>query len=275
MKNDKARPMYPEHALYERYKETHLDRTSSDTFPDVTKRVTLENMNYAINLCEAWDFFLDIGGGSGHYAAGLAGMFKRGSVIEIDAHPEQQDLVRLRPNVSVVNKFIEECEGTEKADFILLADIFEHIKDVRSFASHLARLQSKGAIVYIMTPNPFFCGPVAESGLHHTLHPNGHISHYTRQEISSVMEEAGYELIFNLYEEGPFRQKAKRVIKGISKRDKKWHTAIAYRIARPLLLAAALPLQSLLARLTYRSEKELRKDEFSTMTQDLAFKKMR
>jgi len=265
--------MYPEHSLYRHYTERLIDHSASPAFPDFTKRATLENMNYAINLCEAWDLFLDIGGGSGHYAAGLSGMFKRGEVIEVEDVAEQKELVRRYPNLSVTRTLVENYAGTEKADFILLADVFEHIVDIHTFVAQISALQSKDAVVYIMTPNPVFCGPVSESGLHHSRKLYGHIKHYTTGEICSIMRKNGYELQFLVYEETPLRQMVKRWRSAISRRDTAWKGKLAYRLIRPLALILLKPVMFLAERATYRSEVRARGNQFATMTQDLAFKK--
>jgi Methyltransferase domain len=267
--------MYPEHSLYRMYKERQIEHSASTSFPDITKRATLENMNHAINLCESWDFFLDIGGGTGHYAAGLSGMFKHGEVIEVEDIPEQQELVRRYPNLSVTRTLIESYVGTRKSDFILLADVFEHIQDIRAFVTKLSALQAKDAVIYIMTPNPVFCGPVNESGLHHSRKPYGHVKHYTTGEICSIMKENGYDLQFLTCEEVPLRQTIKRWAKGISRRDKAWSHTLIYRIVHPLVLALLLPVFWIGEIMTYRSEKKARANQFDTMTQNLAFKKTR
>lgn len=265
--------MYPEHSLYRHYTERLVDHSASPAFPDFTKRITLENMNYAINLCEAWDFFLDIGGGSGHYASGLSGMFKRGEVVEVEDVPEQKELVKRYPNLSVTRTLVENYQGKEKADFILLADVFEHIVDIHTFVAQISALQSKDAVVYIMTPNPVFCGPVTESGLHHSRKQYGHIKHYTTGEITSIMEKNGYKLQFLTYEETPLRQTVKRWRSAFSRRDMAWKNKASYKLIRPLAIVALRPFMFLADKATHRSEIRARENQFGTITQNLAFKK--
>jgi SAM-dependent methyltransferase len=267
------KPMYPERSLYRHYKERLIDHSASPAFPDFTKRVTLENMNHAMNLCESWDFFLDIGGGSGHYAAGLSAMFKKGEVIEVEDPPEHKELVGKYPNLGVTRDLIESYKGNQKADFILLADVFEHIRDIRPFVAQISALQDKDAVVYIMTPNPVFCGPVTESGLHHSRKQHGHIKHYTTGEICSIMAENGYELQFLIREEAPLRQTVKRWRSAASRRDVAWRGNVAYRFIRVPLITILTPIMFLAEKIVYSSEVRARDDQFRTMTQNLAFKK--
>jgi len=272
---NKKQPMYPDLSLYKSYLERNADNSRSPRFPDVTKKATIEYMNYAANICEKWDSFLDIGGGTGHYSAGLSALFKGGTVIEVERHDEQLAQAKRNPNIRFANQMIEDYADQKVVDFILLADVFEHIRQIDAFASHLSRLQEKGGVVYIMTPNPIFCGPAPESTIHHTRHANGHIKHYTRSEICSIMSREGYELVFAAYDESRFRESVKGLIRGLSRRDQKLRSNRILRILSPLVSPFALALRLVAQPMVYRVEKRIRNDEFKGRTQNLAFKKMR
>lgn len=265
--------MYPEHDLYRHYKKHAVHSQFSSALPDVTKRVTLENMNYAINVADKWDTCLDIGGGSGHYLAGLAQKFKKAILVEVQNLPEHEILKKNLPNVEIFHSYIEKCNISEKVDFILLADLYEHIPNIQDFVTKLSFLQTTGGVVYIMTPNPVYCGPAPESGIYHTQHTNGHIKQYTQHEIMDLMSKNGYSLVLRLYEEAPFRQKAKKFIFALSRRDKNWNNHFWYVFIRPIFLLFTMPCVWLLDKLTHRSEIKHQHNELVTLTQDLVFKK--
>ncbi|EKD85768.1 MAG: hypothetical protein ACD_37C00628G0002, partial [uncultured bacterium] len=74
--------MYPENNLYNIYIKNYFSLTSPQKFPDITKQFTLDSMSRAINCCEQWGSFLDIGAGSGHYSLPLLFKFKKGTAVE-------------------------------------------------------------------------------------------------------------------------------------------------------------------------------------------------
>ena len=269
-----AKKSYPPLNLYQEYKAKLIDDQFSASIPNITTKITLEFMNYALNLCEAWDTCIDIGGGNGHYLAPISTKFKRNILVEIGKFSEHAALVEQNKNIEIQHVFIEDYHDETKADFILLADIFEHIKDIGAFASHIAALQNKGGIVYIMTPNPVTCGPAVESGLYYTLHTNGHIRQYPSSEIKDIMEKHGYRLMFQIYEEGPLRKKVKPFIYALARRDKKYQNHIWYWPLRPLMILLIWPIIKVLETLVYWHEKKNIHNQFGTITQDLAFKKI-
>lgn len=266
--------MYPKIDLYNIYADRLVENNFSALLPDVTKKRTLENINHAINVSDNWDTCMDIGGGTGHYLAALASKFKQAILVEVEELDEQKTYENKFNNFKVIHSYIEQYKTDKKIDFILLADLYEHIPDIRSFVAQLSDLQEPGGVVYIMTPNPIRCGPAPESGLYHTRHPNGHIKQYTTQEIARLMENYGYTLLFKLYEEAPFRQKVKHFIYALSRRDKMWQKKIWFQLFRPVLLLIALPLLPILEYLVYRSETKHNQNELLNLTQCLVFKKM-
>ena len=264
---------YPKLDLYSDYIERLVDDRYSPNIPNVTTKITLEVMSYALNICDNWDTCMDIGGGSGHDITALATRFQKAILVEVADMPEHKIITDRYKNIEVVNSFIENYQTTTKVDFILLADIYEHIKDIDSFVAKVSNLQAKGGVVYIMTPNPVSCGPANESGLFHTIHPNGHIRHYPSGEMIALMKKHGYELMFKVYEERAFRKFAKAIIYGLARRDTAYRSNFLYQIIRPLVLLGNIPLSMLLKKLTYNSEIKNIHNEFGAITQDLAFKK--
>lgn len=265
---------YPDLDLFEAYQKSQRAAPYHRNFPDRTKRHTLRLMNMAINLCEDWGHAIDIGGGNGHYLAGLARKFKRTTLVEVSAHPEHATLTKDVPNLTVTQTPIESYRTNDKADFILLADVFEHIPDIRSFVNILSNLQNTGGVVYIMTPNPLYCGPAPESGTYHTRHAYGHIKHYTVAEITDLMSAGGYRLELLRYEEAPFRQLVKRLLSGLIRRDTALAHFFPYRYLRHLTTWPLFSLVSALAdKLVYRNEQLHQHNPDVTMTHSLVFKK--
>lgn len=266
---------YPDLDLFEAYQKSQKAAPFHQDFPDRTKRHTLGLMNMAINLCEDWGHAVDIGGGNGHYLAGLARKFKRATLVEVSTFPEHTTLGKEVPNLTVRQVPIESYHSSDKADFILLADVFEHIPDIRAFVGILSALQNTGGVVYIMTPNPLYCGPAPESGTYHTRHAYGHIKHYTVAEINDLMASGGYRLELLRYEEAPFRQLIKRLILGVIRRDTAFASFIPYRYLRYLTIWPLLSLvTTLAAKLVYRSEQHHQHNPDVTMTHSLVFKKV-
>lgn len=267
------RSSYPDMGLYQAYLARSFHYTDSPSIKDRTAKITLEYMNFAINNCEKWETFLDIGGGSGHFSSSLSSYFKKGAIIEVESHPEHQELIQKYSNLSVVHSLIEDYHSTEKADFILLADVFEHIPNIDIFASQLSALQEKGGVVYILTPNPNVCGPAPESEIYHTKHPHGHIKHYNKNEVCAIMARNGYESLFVAYEETPYRKATKRLLYALSRRDKRWSDNILYKLVRPILLPFYFLISLLCEKTTYVHEKRNSVNAFTTLAQAMAFKK--
>jgi len=265
--------MYPPHDLYYHYRANMVQPPFSIGIFDQTKRFTLDRLNLAINLCERWQHAMDIGGGNGHYLSALSKKFSHSTLVEVSHFPEHDTYTSCYPTTTIVRSLIENYQGDGSADFILLADLFEHIPDIKPFVSKLNTLQPVGGVVYIMTPNPLYCGPAPESGIYHTHHPYGHQKHYTQQEIVSLMSEAGYELETSWFEESPRRQWYKRIMSGLERREQRWRHRLWYAPLRPLFVGIGNLISSFSGIFAYRSEYANQQNPFVTLTQDLVFKK--
>ena len=264
--------MYPGLNLYENYIKYSC---SGEQLPDVTMKTTIGMINRAINLCDSWNNFMDIGGGTGKNAVALSKVFKHGTLVEIFKHEEHLDIKRKFANIEIVNDLIENYKITNKRfDFVLLADLFEHIPDIDNFIKKISELQTPTGVVYMMTPNPFQCGPATESQIYHTKKEYGHIKHYTSQEIIQLMEKVGYRLIFKYHEESNLRRRLKNYIKSIARKDLKWKKCGVYKIIRPITILFSKLLFRIIERIVYNNELKNMNNPFSTITQDLAFKKI-
>jgi SAM-dependent methyltransferase len=267
--------MYQENDLYKHYKERLLDGEFSSFLPDVTTKITLNHMNSAINLCKRWNSSLDIGSGNGHYLAGLSSKFKKNIGVEIDKLPNQKILEEKYKNINFLNIPIENYSGKEKFDFIILMDLFEHIHDIKVFMAHISKLQDKDGILYIVTPNPLFCGPAEESAIYYKKGDyHGHVDHYTKDEIIAICEHAGYKVEFYVYEETKLRDTLRRYVKGISRRDQKWSKLVSYQLIRPFALFIINNLLfSLIEKICFLKEKNSEKDIFNTRSFVITLKK--
>lgn len=265
---------YPKNILYEKYLELFSTIYNPYFLKNRTQKTTLENMGYAINNCENWDTFLDIGGGTGHYSAALSSCFKKGLLIEIDSQPEHKLITEKYPNISAIYCQIENYEPSYKADFILLADVFEHIPDILSFVKKLSSMQEKGGVIYIMTPNPITCGPAPESEIYYKIHKYGHIKHYNGNEICLLMSQWGYEYLYGTYEGTKIRTMIKTLFYALLQKDSKWSHNIIYKITRLLIKPFLLIINNIFEKIIYFYETRNRYNPFTTRTQTLVFKKI-
>lgn len=267
--------MYPKNNLYKLYKENVYDRYFSTRIPDVTKKRTLEVMNLAVNACSSWNSSLDIGGGSGHYSIPLLHKFKKSVVVEVDKHEEHIYLKNKYPHFEYHNNFVEKVDFKEKFDFILLADIFEHIEDPEVFIEKLSSLQNKDGVIYILTPNPLFCGPAEKSGIYYLDHIGGHHKHYFPHEIISLLNTYGYTLAYLCYEEGPIRQVMKRILKGFSRRDRRLNDSffIYRKLLAPIFEILYTPILFLVEWYVNRVECLNKDNKENTMGATYIFKK--
>jgi hypothetical protein len=270
--------MYKNKDLYKLYKKYNNDDRMSRRFPDVTKRSTIEVINNAINLCDKWDNFLDIGASTGHYSTALLHKFRKGTAIEANHNEHLLDLLRVYQNFSVKLGFIQELDFDEKFDFILMADIFEHIPliDMPSLLEKVSKVQDVGGVLYILTPNPIYCGPASESSIFHNRGKSdheGHYKHYDRIEINKVMNKYKYEKIFDSYEEGKVKNFFKRYIFSISIRDKRYSRNPIYRVLSPHFIWIIKIFYYFVDVISYYFERKNRYNDFCNISYVGVFKK--
>lgn len=255
-----------------------IENQYSSKLPDITNKRTLDLINTAINCSERWEHAIDIGGGCGHYSIPLLHKFHKVTLVEPSNAKEHVFLKSKYSNLSVVNKMIEDFEIKEFADFILLADLFEHIKEIEPFTKKISSMQNKGGVVFIITPNPLFCGPATESEIHFSkVGRFGHVRHYFFHEVDEIMNKVGYKLLFYKYEETPTRKKVRRFIKALSRRDKKFSKFILYKlIVGPVLrFLLILPIFKFLEYYVYNLEKKSSDNIEITYSTVYAYKKIK
>ena len=272
---DSRMEMFPKNNLYELYKKHFYDVEYSEHVPDITKKRTLDVMNIAINACDAWGNALDIGGGGGHYSIPLLHKFKKVVLVDMFPFEGHAYLKRNYPNFEYHHSLVEDVMFHEKFDYILLSDIYEHINDIDTFVRKIASLQEKNGVVYILTPNQLFCGPAEKSGIHQSLHKGGHFRHYLPHEIINLMKSSGYELVYQSYEEGKSRQIIKRIIKGVSRRDKKMSIFSVYNyIVGPCVHILFKPALFIVEYIIDTIEKNNKNNKENTMAMVCIFKKL-
>ncbi len=242
--------------------------------PDVTKKATLDHINYAINLCDTWDAALDVGCGNGHYIAALAAKFKHAVGVDIDIHSGQKILADTYPNITFFNGPIEKYAKSKHFDFVLLMDIFEHIVDIVPFMKQISHVQEAGGIVYIVTPNPIFCGPASQSDIFYKKSGYlGHIKHYTKNEVVDICRQAGYEVELSFYEETKLHAKLYTLMRGISRRERAFSQKKLYRLVRPIVLFLLKPIVSSIEKICFRNEMQHSNDIFATRSLCVIVKK--
>lgn len=267
--------MFPKNNLYTIYKKNVKEEQYSSKITDITKKITLNVMNTAINCCEDWNNALDIGAGDGHYSIPLLHKFKNVTIVEPDTNKRLGKLKEEYDNLFLIKDVIENTKIENKVDFILLADLFEHIPDINKFISYLKELQENGGIIYILTPNPLFCGPAIKSAIHHSkVGHSGHIRHYFEHEVEEIMKKNNYRLILKKYEETDTRKFIKKVMRAISRRDKKLSNLFLYKIfLGPILRFIISPIIKFLEYYTYHIEHKFSQDKEKTRAISYIFKK--
>ena len=270
--------MYPPKDLQKIFKKyQHSDRYSK-RLPDFSKRFCLEMINLAINCCEKWGSFLDVGASSGHYSAALIKKFSKGVAVEVEPNEYLDDLVSKNKNLSVFNDYMQNFPVKDtKIDFVFLSDVFEHIplNEVENVMKKISKNQSYGGVVYISTPNTLFCGPVDQSDTYYKKHQFGHYKHYTVNEVSNLWKKHGYETIFVCYEYGSLRHFFEKHFWRFSIKDRQFFNKSKFYkyLSYPFILLLK-PLFYLIEMIVYSNEKRNRNNSFDSMSTTFILKKI-
>lgn len=268
---------YPKNNLSKYFYSHGSFRWFSPRLPDFTNKWTVDYMNFAINICEKWNTFLDIGAGDGRYSRTLAPKFKKGYAVESTSNDNFASIHSDFPNVTCVTKYIQHTSIKEKIDFVLLADVFEHIplKDIQSFVKKINSMQSTGGVVYILTPNAIRCAPAFLSGIYHTRLPDGHYKHYLKQEIDEQFEKYGYIPVLARYEDANLRLIVKSSLMLVSNLDKRMaRSAFTRAITSPFILIVGLFFKILTVLVTIDEGLHVN-DVFNTQTLVVVYKKIK
>lgn len=105
---------------------------------------------------ESSDIVADIGAGTGYFSVRLAHMLPQGKVYAVDAEPDMVKYLRQRAeksglsNMRAVQATPDDARLPEKADLVLLVDVYHHIDDrVRYFRKLRGSLEPGGRIAIV------------------------------------------------------------------------------------------------------------------------------
>jgi SAM-dependent methyltransferase len=267
---------YPKNNLYQLYKKYSIFMWLSPRIKDHTQRWSLDLMNRAMNCCERWGSFLDVGAGSGRCCVPLLHKFKKGFAIEVDPNEDLKAVKKAYSNLTVYTKLVQDVKIKEKIDFILAIDVIEHIpsKDIPAFLKSIADMQDRGGIVHIATPNAINCGPAEQSGIYYKRHTFGHYKQYTKIELEELFSHYGYKQVFYSYEDSPLRLVVKMIIVIFSYIDKKiLQFPLVSVITAPFAWVTNRTLQ-IIGWIVYVNERNNRFDDLYTRTLNITFKKL-
>ena len=227
--------------LYKKYlqlwKDGNVCAGFSPRLPDYAIRFWLDQLEQALPKHTARSF-LDIGAGDGRLSLLLLHAYSpQGMAIEVQVNKKAWQAAfsrysRFELKEGLLQDIVHEFEGKRSFDFILLAEVFEHIPpaDVPAFLKALPKVLAPGGTVFLTTPNYIVQGPAEKSAVWYEKEPYGHHKHYTLAEISSLLKEVGLEVQWYSFE----CHKAKSILYN------KWFYPISRFDAR-LLNSAKIP----------------------------------
>ncbi len=191
--------------LYKKYlrlwKEGIACAGFSPRLPDYAIRYWLDQMEKALPAQSARSF-LDIGAGDGRLSLLLLQAYSpAGMAIEVQVNKEAWRPItdrfgRFELKDGLLQDIFPELAGQKKFDFILLAEVFEHIPppDVPLFLQQLQGVLADDGRIFLTTPNRVVQGPAEQSAVWHEREPYGHHKHYTLQELETLLNGVGLEI---------------------------------------------------------------------------------
>lgn len=197
--------------LYKKYLQLWKDGVVcagfSPRLPDYAIRFWLDQLERSLPKNTSRSF-LDIGAGDGRLSLLLLHAYSpQGMAIEVQVNKKAWQSAfsrysRFELKEGLLQNIVDELEGRRTFDFILLAEVFEHIPpaDVPAFLKALASVVSREGRVFLTTPNRVVQGPAEQSGVWHEKEPYGHHKHYTLAEMSSMLKEVGLEIEWSGFE---------------------------------------------------------------------------
>lgn len=133
--------------LLSEYSKKSLSTRLSNRIVNRFERYNYEILNMAVNSCDSWNTFCDIGASDGRLSwIMLNNGFKKGYAIEVSDNEQLTKLGKEFKNLVIYNKLIQEVNFKDKIDFIVLSDVFEHIplSDMSQFIDKLSSMQRGG-----------------------------------------------------------------------------------------------------------------------------------
>ncbi|MBX9830449.1 class I SAM-dependent methyltransferase [Candidatus Babeliales bacterium] len=188
------------------YKQGQIHTGFSNRLPDYAVRFWLGQLEKVIFGAKRGRF-LDVGAGDGRLTRLLAEFFKQGVAIEVQGNKHSWDRVRQAcPNVmlreGLLQDLVPALEQEKPFDFILLAEVFEHIplEDVDNFLSALPKVLASDGVIFLTTPNFVVQGPAEKSPRWYRHQPYGHYKHYSFEEVKTLLAKHGLEIVEGWFE---------------------------------------------------------------------------
>lgn len=267
---------YPDVDLYRQYfKNLPPSNWFSNRIPDQMARNAIDSVNRSMNICERNETFLDFGAGNGRYSAALLSVFKKGYATEIEKEPLLVKLAKKYPNFYPLFGEKAALKIKDKIDFIILMDVIEHIplNKIKTLVKWLVKLQDKGGVIHISTPNPIRCGTVSRSGIFYKRFKHGHHKHYLPNEISALFEPYGYRVVIEGYEEFALMMKVRYWNLGFAVIDQRLLPIPGYKLISLPFIAIINAFFYALATLMTQREFQNRHDNFHGLSMVLTLKK--
>ena len=96
--------------------------------------------------------FLEVGGAFGHFSAKVKSDTEA-SVVMLECGKSAANHARDELGLEVVQSFYENYHPVKKFDIIFSAHVIEHVRDVRAYFEHSAKMLNPGGSIILITPN--------------------------------------------------------------------------------------------------------------------------
>jgi len=195
-------------AYMQLWKEGNVCAGFSPRLPDYAIRYWLDHLQNAITLAKPRSF-LDIGAGDGRLSLLLLRTgCNQGAAIEVQPNKHAWEPIlnhygRFELHEGLLQELTPQFNTQHKTfDFILLAEVFEHIppSDVPAFLQHLYSVLTKNGTIFLTTPNFTALGPAEKSPQWHERQPWGHHKHYAFGELKTLLAAHGFKVQWHGFE---------------------------------------------------------------------------
>lgn len=223
--------------LYRRYinsfKRGEFETGFSGRIPDYGIKLWLNNLEKTLKDSPK-GAFLDIGAGQGRLSALLASSgFKKGFALEVDVDKTKwQKILQQHKNLELLEGFLQDnihrIPQDKSIDFVMLAEVFEHIppSDVEPFIDALSQILRVGGKIFLTTPNFVVQGPAEKSKCWHEIQPYGHHKHYSLKELIDIFEQKNFKVEWHNFESGKLKRRIyNRLFYPICRLDQKFLTS--------------------------------------------------
>jgi SAM-dependent methyltransferase len=203
--------------LYKTYlklwKEGRICAGFSPRLPDYGIRIWLELLEKSLPY-QKGATFLDVGAGDGRLSLLLLRAFSpRGMAIEIQTNKDVwagilQDYKEFELYDGLLQEAFVGSHKNKKFNFVLLAEVFEHIppQDVSAFLKALHDVLAPGGHIFLTTPNRVVQGPAELTPIWYERTPYGHYKHYSYAELKNIFDQAGFHVVWHRFECHPFKR---------------------------------------------------------------------